>query len=159
MRYYDYLEVTDATRAFAGDYEGDFDLVALIGVLFEEVPSHPESYSVFIEREYTDDEIQACDVTKWVSAYVPTDAGETMLAEHWFHSPEHGPVHVGAWQDASGAVSLSLATVEHGGLSPWDSGCEFIADTLKTESWGALDRAYGSRAAWEADLATVAEML
>ena len=21
-----------------------------------------------------------------------------MLAERWFHSPEHGPVHVGAWQ-------------------------------------------------------------
>ena len=78
-----------------------------------------------------------------------------MLAERWFHSP----VHVGAWQDASGAVSLSLATVEHGGLSPWNGGCRFIADTLKPETWGVFDHAYGSRAAWQVDLATVEEMI
>lgn len=41
MRYYDY-----------------FDAVALIDVLFEEAPSHPEYDLVFIEREYTDAEIQ-----------------------------------------------------------------------------------------------------
>lgn len=159
MRYYDYSEVTNAAQAFAGDHEGDFDLIALIEVLFEEVPSHPEYGTLFIEREYTDEEIHACDVTEWVPAYVPTDSGETMLAERWFHSSEHGPVHVGAWHDADGAVSLSLATVEHGGLSPWNGGCRFIADTLKPETWGAFDRAYGSRAAWQADLATVGEML
>lgn len=159
MRYYEYFEVTDAARAFAGDHEGDFDLVALINVLFEELPSHPEYGTLFIEREYTDAEIQACDVTEWVSTHVPTDSGEMMLAERWFHSPEHGPVHVGAWHDASGAVSLSLAAVEYGGLSPWSGGCHFIADTLKPETWGAFDRAYGSRAAWQGDLATVEEMI
>ena len=98
-------------------------------------------------------------MTQWVSAYVPTDSGETMLAERWFTSPEHGPVHVGAWEDGSGAVSLSLATVEQGGLSPWNGGCRFIADTLKPETLGAFDRAYGSRKAWESDLATVEAMI
>lgn len=133
MRYYNYFEVTDAVRAFTGD----FDHTALIDVLFEEVPTHPEHDTLFIEREYTDEEVQACDVTNWVSAYVPTDSGETMRAERWFQSPKHGPVHVGAWEDGSGAVSLSLATVEQGGLSPWNGGCRFIADTLKPETWGA----------------------
>lgn len=159
MRYYAYFEVTDAARAFTGGFEGDFDLTALIDVLFEEVPTHPEHDTLFIEREYTDEEVQACDVTNWVSAYVPTDSGETMLAERWFTSPEHGPVHVGAWEDGSGAVSLSLATVEQGGLSPWNSGCEFIADSGKADTWGELDRAYGSRAEWESDLATVEAMI
>lgn len=65
MRYYDYFEVTNAARAFAGDHEGDFDLVALIDALFEKVPTHPEYDTRFIEREYTDAEIQACDVTAW----------------------------------------------------------------------------------------------
>ena len=69
------------------------------------------------------------------------------------------PVHVGAWEDGSGAVSLTLATVEQGGLSPWNDGCHFIADTLKPETLGAFDRAYGSRAEWEADLATVEAMI
>lgn len=155
MRYYNYFEVTDAARAFTGD----FDLTALIDVLFEEVPTHPEHDTLFIEREYTDEEVQACDVTNWVSAYVPTDSGETMLAERWFTSPEHGPVHVGAWEDGSDAVSLSLATVEQGGLSPWNGGCRFIADTLKPETLGVFDRAYGSRAEWESDLATVEALL
>lgn len=95
MRYYNYFEVTDAARAFTSEHEGDFNLTALIDVLFEEVPTHPEHDTLFIER---DEEVQACDVTNWVSAYVPTDSGETMLAERWFTSPEHGPVHVGAWR-------------------------------------------------------------
>lgn len=159
MRTYDYSQVCDAVDAFMGDHAGDFNPDALIDVLFEELPTHPEYDSVFIEREYTDAEIQACDVTDWVSAYVPTDSGETMLAERWFMSPEHGPVHVGAWRDGSGTVSLSLATVEQGGLSPWNGGCRFIADTLKPETWGAFDRAYGSRKAWEADLVTVRDMI
>lgn len=159
MRYYNYFEVTDVARTFTGEHEGDFDLTALIDVLFEEVPTIPEHDTLFIEREYTDEEVQACGVTNWVSAYVPTDSGETMLAERWFHSPEHGPVHVGAWEDGSGAVSLSLATVEQGGLSPWNGGSRFIADTLKPETWGAFDRAYGSRKAWESDLATVEAMI
>ena len=159
MHTYDYLEVTNAVRAFMGDYAGDFDRTALINVLFEEVDSHPEHDTLFIEREYTDAEIQACDVTQWVPAYVPTNTGETMLYERWFTSPEHGPVHVGAWEDGSGAVSLSLATVEQGGLSPWNGGCRFIADTLKPSTWGELDRAYGSRKAWESDLATVEHMI
>ena len=155
MRYYNYSEVTDAVRAFTGD----FDPTALIDVLFEEVPTHPEYGALFIEREYTDEEVQACDVTQWVLAYVPTDSGETMLAERWFTSPEHGPVHVGAWEDGSGEVSLTLATVEHVGLSPWNGGCRFIADTLKPETLGAFDQAYGSRKAWETDLATVERMI
>ena len=37
-------------------------------------------------------------MTHWVPTYVPTDSGETMLAERWFTSPEHGPVHVGGWE-------------------------------------------------------------
>lgn len=159
MRYYNYFEVTDVARAFTGHHDGDFDLTALIDVLFEEVPTHPEHGTLFIKREYTDEEVQACDVTHWVSAYVPTDSGETMLAERWFTSPKHGPVHVGAWEDADGAVSLTLATVERGGLSPWNSGCEFIADSGKSDTWGELDYAYGSRAEWESDLATVERMI
>lgn len=156
MRTYDYFQVCNA---FMGDYAGDFDRTALINALFEEVPTHPEHDTLFIEREYTDEEVQACDVTNWVSAYVPTDSGETMLAERWFQSPKHGPVHVGAWEDGSGAVSLSLATVEQGGLSPWNGGSRFIADTLKPETLGVFDRAYGSRAEWESDLATVKAMI
>lgn len=159
MPYYDYFEVTDAVLAFTGDHAGDFDLTALIDILFEEVPAHPEYGTFFIEREYTDEEVQACDVTNWVSAYEPTDSGEAMLAERWFTSPEHGPVHVGAWEDGSGAVSLSLTTVEYGGLSPWNIGCELIADSGKADTWGELDRAYGSRKAWETDLATVERMI
>lgn len=159
MRYYNYFEVTDAVRAFTGEHEGDFDLTALIGVLFEEVHTHPEHDTLFIEREYTDEEVQACDVSTWVSAYVPTDSGETMRAERWFTSPEHGPVHVGAWEDGSGAVSLSLAMVEQGGLSPWNGGSRFIADSRDPNTWGAFDRAYGSRKAWESDLATVEAMI
>ena len=159
MHYYSYSEVTDAARAFTDGFEGDFDLVALIGVLFEEAHTHPEYGTLFIEREYTDAEIQACDVTAWQGCEVPTDSGEMMLAERWFTSPKHGPVHVGAWQDASGAVSLTLATVEQGGLSPWNGGCEFIADSDEPDTWGELDRAYGSRAEWESDLATVEAML
>lgn len=152
MRYYDYFEVTNAARAFTGGFEGDFDLTALINVLFEEVPTHPE-------REYTNEEVQACDVTAWQTCNVPTSDGATMRAERWFTPPKHGPVHVGAWEDADGAVSLTLATVERGGLSPWNSGCEFIADSDKPDTWGELDWAYGSRKAWETDLATVERMI
>lgn len=54
MRYYNYFEVTDAVRAFTR-------VTALIDVLFEEVPTHPEHDTLFIEREYTDEEVQACD--------------------------------------------------------------------------------------------------
>ena len=115
MRTYVYFQVCNAVDAFMGDHAGDFDRIALINVLFKEVPTHPECDSEFTEREYTDAEIQGCDVTQRVPTYVPTDSGETMLAERWFTSPEHGPVHVGAWEDGSGAVSLSLATVEGGG--------------------------------------------
>ena len=95
----------------------------------------------------------------WQTCEVPTTDGATMRAERWFTSPKHGPVHVGAWQDADGAVSLTLATVEYGGLSPWNSGCEFIADSGKSDTWGELDWAYGSRAAWQDDLATVEAMI
>ena len=56
-------------------------------------------------------------------------------------------------------MSLTLATIERGGLSPWNSGCEFIADTDRPSTWGELDRAYGSRKAWESDLATVEAMI
>lgn len=56
--------------------------------------------------------------------------------------------HVGAWQDASGAVSTAVC---RRGI--------FIADTLRPETWGAFDHAYGSRAAWQADLATAEEIL
>lgn len=44
MRYYDYFEVTDAVRAFTGD----FDHTALIDFLFEEVTIHPEHGTLFI---------------------------------------------------------------------------------------------------------------
>lgn len=75
MRYYNYFEVTDAVRAFTGD----FDLTALIDVLFEEVATHPEYGTLFIEREYTDAEIQACDVTSWQTCEVPTSDGASRL--------------------------------------------------------------------------------
>lgn len=150
-----WADCLQAARDFAGDYAGDFDIELLASALF----TYDLNADAYVECEYTDADIQACDVTWWVSAYVPTDSGETMLAERWFTSPEHGPVHVGAWEDGSGAVSLSLATVEQGGLSPWNGGSRFIADTLKPETWGAFDRAYGSRKAWESDLATVESMI
>lgn len=150
-----WADCLQAARDFAGEIAGDFDIEMLASVLFDWCPES----DTYVEREYTDEEIQACDVTNWVSAYVPTDSGETMLAERWFTSPEHGPVHVGAWEDGSGTVSLTLATVEQGGLSPWNGGCRFIADTLKPETLGAFDRAYGSRKAWEADLATVERLI
>ena len=159
MKNLDYFQVCEAVDAFTGDHKGDFDTVALIDVLFERLPSHPEYVTLFVEREYTDEEVLACDVTAWQTCKVPTDSGETMLAERWFHSPEHGPVHVGAWQDASGAISLSLAAVEYGGLSPWNGRGAFIGDTLKPETWGAFDRAYGGRENWWRDLETAAAII
>lgn len=63
MRYYEYFEVSNAVDAFTGDHKGDFDHAALIDILFEEVHTHPEHGTLFIEREYTDSEIQACDMT------------------------------------------------------------------------------------------------
>lgn len=153
-----YFETIDATRAFAGDHEGDFDLDALRDVLFEPAYAHPEYGEDFVEREYTDAEIEACDVTSWQTCFVQAD-DYRMFAERWFHSPKHGPVHVGAWTGEAGQVSLTLATVERGGLSPWNSGCEFIADSTDPGTWGELDYAYGSRAAWLADLAAVESLI
>ena len=63
------------------------------------------------------------------------------------------------WAHGGMGAGLSLATVERGGLSPWNGGCKFIADTLKPETLGAFDRAYGSRKAWEADLVAVRDMI
>ena len=149
MRYFDYSQIMDATRAFTGGHEGNFDIVELANVLFEEVPGRPE---VFIEREYADEEIQRCDLTTWGEVVVITEDG-TMLLERWFQSGL-GPVHVGAWEGIDGAVSLILSTVECGGDSPWDATSEMVADT-----WDEFDEAYGSRAAWESDLATVETLI
>ena len=96
-----WADCIQAARDFAGDFAGDFDIEALAGALF----TYDPSTDAYVECEYTDADIQACDVTAWVSAYVPTSSGETMLAERWFTSPVHGPVHVGAWRDGSGSFS------------------------------------------------------
>lgn len=159
MRTYNYSQACSAVDAFIRDYAGDFDRTALIDVLFEEVATHPQYGMLFIEREYTDDEIQACDVTAWQPCEAPTTGGATMRAERWFTSPKRGPVHAGIWKDECDVVSLTLASVEYGGQSPWSSGCEFIADSARADTWGELDWAYGSRKAWEADLATAEAMI
>ena len=157
MRYFDYSQIMDATRAFTGGHEGDFDLVELANVLFEEVPGHPKSDTVFIEREYTDEEIQGCDLTSWGQAVEVTEDG-IMLFERWFQS-RLGPIHVGAWEDIDGTVSLILSTVECGGDSPWDATSKVVGDTNNPDTWGEFDKAYGSRAAWESDLATAKALI
>lgn len=102
----DYCEVTNTVQAFTGG----FDHTALIDVLFEEAPTHPEHDTLFIEREYTNEEVY---VTNWVSAYVPTDSGETMLAERWFTSPEHVGYRRGMVAVVSLRTRLSLKHWEH----------------------------------------------
>lgn len=142
-----------AARDFAGDYAGDFDIEALAGVLFD----YDASTDTYVEREYTDAELQACDVTSWQDTCVPTEDG-TLLYERWFQS-KLGPVHVGAWENIDGHVSLTLTTVQDGGYDMWEPSSTTVADTDKPSTWGEFDRAYGSRAAWEADLATVERMI
>lgn len=111
----------------------------------------------YVECEYTDADIQACDVSAWQDMCVPTKDG-TLLYERWFQS-KLGPVHVGAWEGTDGRVSLTLSTVRDGGYDMWEPSSKTVADTGKSDTWGELDRAYGSRAAWESDLATVADMI
>lgn len=116
----------------------------------------PES-DTYVEREYTDAEIQACDVSTWQDTCEPTEDG-TLLYERWFQSPL-GPVHVGAWENTDGRVSLTLSTVRDGGYDMWEPTSKTIADSDKPSTWGEFDRAYGSRKAWESDLATIADTI
>ena len=153
MKLYTWSECLQATRDFTGDFAGDFDIEALAGVLFD-YDAYTDAY---IEREYTDEEIQVCDVSSWQEAGEVTEDG-TLCFERWFHSPL-GPVHVGAWEDADGHVSITLSTVQDGGDSIWEWTSTTVADTDRPSTWGTLDRAYGSRAEWKADLATVAAMI
>lgn len=137
----------------ARDFAGDFDIMQLADCLFD---WWAES-DAYVEREYTDAEIQACDVTKWQDTCVLTEDG-TMLYERWFQS-KLGPVHVGAWEGSDGNVSLTLTTVRDGGDSMWDPSATTVADTDRPSTWGEFNRAYGSRAEWESDLATVESMI
>lgn len=82
-----------------------------------------------------------------------------LYEQRWFQSNALGPVYVGAWQDADGAVSLTLATIRNLGDDMWESSSKVIADTDRPSTWGELDWAYGSRAEWESDLATVERMI
>lgn len=149
-----WADCLQAARDFAGDYAGDFDIEALASALF----TYDLNADAYVECEYTDTDIQACDMTKWQDTCVPTEDG-TLLYERGFQSSALGPVYVGAWEDADGHVSLTLATVRDGGYDMWNSSSKVIADSDKPSTWGELDRAYGSRRAWEADLATVEAMI
>lgn len=153
MKLYTWSECIQAARDFAGDYAGDFDIEALASALF----TYDFDTDTYVECEYTDADIQACDVSTWQDTCVPTEDG-TLLFERWFQS-KLGPVHVGAWESTDGHVSLTLSTVRDGGYDMWEPSSKTVADTDKPSTWGGLDRAYGSRAAWESDLATVADMI
>ena len=149
-----WADCIQAARDFAGDYAGDFDIEALASVLF----TYDLNTDTYVECEYTDADIQACDVSAWQDTCETTEDG-TLLYERWFQSYALGPVYVGAWENIDGRVSLTLATVRDGGYNMWDSGSKVIGDTDTPETLGAFDRAYGSRKAWESDLATVQDMI
>lgn len=153
MKLYTWSDCIQGARDFAGDYAGDFDIERLASALFDWCPES----DTYVEREYTDAEIEACDVSSWQAAGEMTEDG-TLCFERWFQSPL-GPVHVGAWEDIDGSVSLTLSTVGDGGVSMWEWSSTTVADTDRPSTWGAFDRAYGSRAAWQADLGTVEEMI
>lgn len=55
-----WADCLQAARDYAGDYAGDFDIEMLARVLFD-YDAHTDTY---VERECTDDEIEACDVTR-----------------------------------------------------------------------------------------------
>ena len=149
MKLYTWSECLQAARDFAGD----FDIEALAGVLFD-YDAYTDAY---VERECTNEEIQVCNVSSWQEAGEVTEDG-TLCFERWFQSPL-GPVHVGAWEDADGHVSITLSTVQDGGDSIWEWTSTTVADTDRPSTWGTLDRGYSSREAWQADLATVAAMI
>lgn len=149
-----WADCLQAARNFAGDHAGDFDIELLASALF----TYDLDTDTYVECEYTDADIQACDVSTWQDTCEPTEDG-TLLYERWFQSPALGPVYVGAWENSDGHVSLTLATVRDGGYNMWDSASMVIADTDTPSTLGELDRAYGSRKAWESDLATVERMI
>ena len=149
-----WADCLQAARDFAGDHAGDFDIELLTSALF----TYDFDTDTYVECEYTDANIEACDVSTWQDTCEPTEGG-TLLYERWFQSSTLGPVYVGAWENIDGHVSLTLATVRDGGYNMWDSGSNVIADTDTPSTWGELDRAYGSRKAWESDLATVECMI
>lgn len=153
MTLYTWSDCLQGARDFASDYAGDFDIEQLARTLFDWCPDA----DTYVEREYTDAEIEACDVSSWQSASEMTADG-TLCFERWFQSPL-GPVHVGGWEDNDGSVSLTLSTVGDGGDSMWEWTSTTVGDTDRPSTWGAFDRAYGSRAAWQSDLATVEEMI
>ena len=154
MTFQYWADCLQVARDFAGDHAGDFDIELLASALF----TYDLDTDTYVECEYTDADIQACDVSTWQDTCEPTEDG-TLLYERWFQSPALGPVYVGAWENNDGHVSLTLATVRDGGYNLWDSGSKVIGDTLKPSTWGELDMAYGSRKDWESDLATVEHMI
>ena len=149
-----WTDCIQAARDFAGDFAGDFDIELLASALF----TYDPNANAYVECEYTDAEIQACDVSTWQNTYERTEDGR-LLYERWFQSSALGPVYVGAWENSDGHVSLTLATVRDGGYSMWDFGSKVVADTDTPSTWGELDRAYGSRNAWKTDLVTVEAMI
>ena len=149
-----WADCLQAARDYAGDYAGDFDIELLASALF----TYDLDTDTYVECEYTDADIQACDVSTWGDTCEPTEDG-TLLYERWFQSYALGPVYVGARENVDGHVSLTLATVRDGGYNMRDSGSMVIADTDTPSTWCELDRAYGSRAEWESDLATVERMI
>ena len=98
------------------DFAGDFDIEELAGVLFD-YDAHMDTY---VEREYTDAEIQTCGVTSWQDTCVLTDDGSIMLYERW------DPF---TWENHDGHVSLTLSTVRDGGDSMWEPTSRTVADT------------------------------
>ena len=153
MTFQYWADCLQAARDFAGDYAGDFAIERLASALFDWCPES----GTYVEREYTDAEIEACDVSSWQATGEMTEGG-TLCFERWFQSLL-GPVHVGAWEGRDGNVSLTLTTVRDGGDSMWEPTSRTVADTDSPSAWGELDRAYGSRAEWESDLATVERMI
>ena len=149
-----WADCLQAARDFAGDHAGDFDIELLASALF----TYDFDTDTYVECEYTDANIFACNVSTWQDTCVPTEDG-TLLYERWFQSPALGPVYVGAWENSDGHVSLTLATVRDGGYNLWDSGSKVVADSGRPDTWGELDRAYGSRWEWAADLATAERMI
>lgn len=112
-----WADCLQAARDFAGDHAGDFDIELLASALF----TYDLNADAYVECEYTDADIQACDVSTWQDTCVPTEDG-TLLYERWFQSSALGPVYVGAWENIDSLSRLPLsgtAGTTCGTLVPW----------------------------------------
>ena len=61
-----WADCLQAARDFAGDYAGDFDIELLASALF----TYDLDTDTYVECEYTDADIQACDVSTWLLSSV-----------------------------------------------------------------------------------------